>query len=675
MDVKKSLFRYPFFLFILFYLLFGCNDKKEVHQTDLDNLYAFKRTKQQQDSIAVQYTKVAQKILQSKNTLEEQDKVDSIIKQLRWGSNTSLFFKLVAVAERDAKRSDDLNRLAHLYEHIAVYYHDKQQLDSVYTYYLKAEHLYKKNSDSIALAENMYYQARLLYEVDFYEESETKLKDALAILKQIPNNPVNIEGNLLKTFYRLGDNDNERKKESLKALKGIYYRLNKDKGVYALLPKEKFVLAYSNLCGNIGLHYLELNNLSEAKKFCLEGLEYAKEMPYNQVYAHLNWLYYETLYLQGQKENIVENLKLSYDTYIKINLPFQAVLLASYIAEICQDQGQLDQSLHWLLKAYKLADDNKYYKLKKEVIEQLLKSHPNYNTQQLVVELIESSYHSEKEQNKTKESFVNIEFNSFMLTQENEALKQKINFVYVIAFGVIGGLVFILVVVRLRNKNRELKQNNDRQAKNEQILKLLLEKNTIEHEAILKERNRIAKDLHDGVINDIFTLRFNTQLFDKPEEEFKEELVKELRGIETTIRNVSHSLMQTEVFKNKSFEKLLDELVRKQNNENQTIYSFECDICLEHLSTVEKVNIYQIIQESFQNVNKHANARNCHLCVVFDKDHIIFSVKDDGLGIKQIFDRGMGVKNMKERAQSILAQLDIESQVNKGTTVLLYVPN
>lgn len=670
MLVQKPNLLFSYILLITFFFLFGCNHKPTKHQTDLDNLYAYKRTQNQKDSIADKYYQAGYKILQSTHSNDKSKQIDSLISQLRWSSNADIFFKLVKNAEEQAKEQYDIFRLAQLYENVAVYYHDKQQLDSVYTYYLKAEHLYKQGGDSIALAENVYYQARLLYEVDFLLESEKKLDYALNILKDIPENPINIEAKQLKTFYAY-ETDQE-KIQGLIILEEIYSQLKKDKGKYTILPEDKFKLAFSNLCINIALNYIELGQLSQAKSFCLEGLDYLKDIKANQLQAHLKWSYYQILYLQGEQKDIVNNLIDCYNVYIDLNLPFYAILLSCEIAEIYRKQSQPSQSLQWLLKAYELADENKYYKQKKGVIEQLLKAHPDYETQQLITELIDASYFAEEQQNKIKESFIKIKFDAFILEQDNTVLKQRIFFMYFITAGVIVTLFFVFVFVRMRNKNRELAHAYDKQLKNKQILNLLMEKNNIENEAILKERNRIAKDLHDGVINSLFTLRFNTQLLQLPNEKLKNDLITELTQLEHTVRNMSHSFAQNDLLQNKSFEKLLDELVNRQNN-NKTEYSFECDLYLEHLSNHEKINIYQIIQECFQNVNKHAYASKCKLSITLDNDHIIFSVKDNGLGIKQNSDHGIGLKNMKERAHNISAQLKIKSQLNKGTTIILYV--
>ncbi|WP_158963164.1 sensor histidine kinase [Myroides fluvii] len=675
MFFTKSL---PYFYLALMslFLFASCNHKQTKHQTDIENLYAIKRTPAQKDSISKKYEGDVDKILRLTNTVAHQTYIDSVLNGLRYASNQKAFFAITALAEHDAKKKHDLSRLAQIYEKKAVYYHDNQQLDSVYHYYLQAELLYKKTSDSLALAENVFYQARLFYEAGFDKESEVKLYQALKILQKYPNSPILIEANQLKSFYLISYKEYEA---SLSILLETYETLKKDEGKYTILPVEKYNLALSNLLGNIAMTYFDLEDYKQAEQYALEALTYYRKSPTSiQVYAHINSTYHLALYYQNQDSNIIDRLTESYQIYTKLNHPFYAIDVSIFISDIYWERNQMNQSQAWLEQAYTIANANNFYNHKKEIIENILTKHKDIQTSNLVKELIEVNYLLDSMQKETLESFAKIEYNTLILEQENETLKQRIYFVYLGAFIIIGTLLFILIYVRLKNRNKDLAHSNSQKSKNEQIMNLLIENNTIENVTILKERNRIAKDLHDGIINSIFTLRFNTQLLEIPNETLKGMLVDELVHLENKVRDISHSFSQQNIFQNKSFEKLLTELVGKQSNKNRTSFSiaFESNLCLEHLTTVQKVNIYQIIQEAFQNVNKHACASLCKLKVTTEKNCIVLSIKDNGKGIKPSTSfRGIGLSNMKERAQLIGAQLTINSDFGKGTAIHLYLTN
>lgn len=672
MFYTSSLFyRYCTF-FLLLFLISSCHHKQMTHQTDIDNLYAIKRTPEEKEVIFKKYEADVTKILELPHTANHGPYLDSILNQLRWTSNTTAFFSVYNLAERDAKKSKDYMRLARLYEDVAVFYHDNEQLDSVYAYYLKAEPLYAKSGDSLALAENIYYQARLLYNAGFDNESEAKLYKALRILKNEPTSSIYIESSQLQSFFL---SNSYKYDEALVLLFETYEKLKADEGKHLLLPAEIYPMAMANLVGNIAMSYLDLKQYDQAEKYLLEALTYYKAKEDNpiQLYALINANYHLSLYHQGKVTDILPQLIDSYTLLNELNHAIYAIDLCILISSILLDQQQLESSLAWLNTGYQLANQHHYLKQKKGALE-LIITHPlTIQTPERINELIDLSYAIERREKETKESFAKIEYKTLMIAKENEALKQKIYTISLAAFLIIGGLLFLLVFIRLKNKNKELAHTNSQKSKNEQILNLLVENNTIENSAILKERNRIAKDLHDGVINSIFTLRFNTQLLEIPNESLKGMLVDELVHLEHKVRDISHSFSQQHIFQNKSFEKLLVELVSKQSNKDKTKFSIslEPNLCLEHLTTVQKVNIYQIIQEAFQNVNKHANASLCKLKISIESHCILFKIQDNGKGIKRTSHRGIGLTNMKERAQLIEADLNILSSPEKGTEISL----
>lgn len=671
MIYKKRLAPYFFLLFIVSLLTSSCQTKQTKHKTDIDNLYAFKRTPAQKDSISKKHETAVKAFFASED--QPQEELDQLINDMRWSSNQPVFFSLINLATERAKKEKDFSRLAKVYEDVAVFYHDNQQLDSVYAYYLKAEKFYGKTGDSLALAENIYYQARLLFEVGFVNESENKLYQALKILEKTPNHPIHIESNQLKTFYIT---DITKHPEALQTLLDTYKILKKDEGKYEILPEKTYNLAMSNLLGNLGIFYQEFGQLDQAESYTLEALRYYKKSKAaEQLYAHLNTTYYNIRYEQGKEDDIIEHLTNSYAIYTRLNHPFYAIEACHEIAQKYKDFNQPEKALMWLNKAYDLADEHHFYKLKKYAVQELLFFYSDQPSTKLIQELVDLTNLLENTQVETKGRFAKIEYNSFLLEQENETLKQKIYLLYLSALVVIGSLVFFLIWFRLKSKNRELAHTNSQKSKNEQILNLLIENNTIEHVTTLKERNRIAKDLHDGVINSIFTLRFNTQLLEIPNKNLKEMLVNELIYLENKIRDISHSFAQTSIFRNKSFENLLIELVHKQSNKDKTNFSItlEDNVRLDQLSTLQKINIYQIIQEALQNVNKHAQASTCKLRIYTNDTHLIFEVKDNGSGMKKTTHRGIGLSNMTERAAIIQAELKIQSHLQEGMAIVLFL--
>ena len=86
-----------------------------------------------------------------------------------------------------------------------------------------------------------------------------------------------------------------------------------------------------------------------------------------------------------------------------------------------------------------------------------------------------------------------------------------------------------------------------------------------------------------------------------------------------------------------------------------------------------KVVFYRVAQEALNNIAKHSGARQVELHLECQTGQMNLSIKDDGLGFEpdSLPPGHMGIAIMRERASSIGASLMIESQVGRGTTVML----
>lgn len=83
-------------------------------------------------------------------------------------------------------------------------------------------------------------------------------------------------------------------------------------------------------------------------------------------------------------------------------------------------------------------------------------------------------------------------------------------------------------------------------------------------------------------------------------------------------------------------------------------------------------NIIMIFKEAVNNMVKHANATQLQLTIEKDKNEILFQLKDNGKGFTSISD-GNGLQNMSNRAQRIHGKIVLDSEINIGTTINLYV--
>ena len=257
-----------------------------------------------------------------------------------------------------------------------------------------------------------------------------------------------------------------------------------------------------------------------------------------------------------------------------------------------------------------------------------------------------------------------IEENNVVLTKKykNMIIGSIIGFLFLITF---------LVVYRLKIKNKELLFIQEQQKSNEKIYQLILNQKQQSEFVRNEERNRIAMELHDGIVNRIFTSRFNLMQLQSEQSEKKEELIKEMANTEIEIRKVSHELQQNLFFQDNSFQEAIIHLVDSQQNEFQTKFDIAIDKFIDWslVKSENKIHIYRIIQEVLNNVNKYSKADKCNVFIFKTGDKITFRILDNGIGFNPDKTKpGIGLKNIKQRIKSLNGLLKITSD-KSGTTI------
>ena len=126
-----------------------------------------------------------------------------------------------------------------------------------------------------------------------------------------------------------------------------------------------------------------------------------------------------------------------------------------------------------------------------------------------------------------------------------------------------------------------------------------------------------------------------------------------------------------------NFIKMANTLLKKQSE----ISGFKCTLSDDDLINWDeidnnvKINIYRIIQEAIQNINKYAKASIVKISFSLDKEILHLTIKDngDGFNVKNI-KKGIGLKNMASRAQKLEGTFKINSNINQGTTIEISIP-
>ena len=199
-----------------------------------------------------------------------------------------------------------------------------------------------------------------------------------------------------------------------------------------------------------------------------------------------------------------------------------------------------------------------------------------------------------------------------------------------------------------------------------------------EQTAITVERTRLARELHDAVTQTLFSANLIADVLPRiwrrnPDEGLQnlEELRQLTRGALAEMRTLLLE-MRPESLQRADIKSLLTQLSDAFIGRVRIPVDLQVlgDRALTH---DVKLVFYRVAQEALNNIAKHSGARQVTLHLDCQAGHLHLYIQDDGLG----FDAGsippghMGVAIMRERASSIGARLNIESQVGQGTKVEL----
>jgi signal transduction histidine kinase len=193
------------------------------------------------------------------------------------------------------------------------------------------------------------------------------------------------------------------------------------------------------------------------------------------------------------------------------------------------------------------------------------------------------------------------------------------------------------------------------------------------------ERRRIARDLHDIVLQDLSgalqSLRL-THLQAKKSRisiDFEEELGalgRASSGLRSAIYDLRHE-------KEQPFLESVESLV-ELNQHSQ--HEREIRLVLEEgfpvsLPAKESVELLRILQEALANVRRHSEARNVEVGLRMDDEAIVIEVADDGRGFDPGSARaGVGLSAMRERVEGLGGKIEVRSRPGEGTKVTVMVP-
>ena len=204
----------------------------------------------------------------------------------------------------------------------------------------------------------------------------------------------------------------------------------------------------------------------------------------------------------------------------------------------------------------------------------------------------------------------------------------------------------------------------------------------LERLAVLEDRERIAKELHDGVIQTLFAVGMSLQAADTGLADpaaLHERLASAVADIDWAIRDLRNFIfgLGPGGLADRQLDQALRDLIDELRRGCDLAIRVEIDPESASLLTPHAPNVLQLLRESMSNAIRHADAQTISVELGRDGDELILVVEDDGSGFDPdaASGGGRGLRNLRARAEAIGGRLDIESHRGQGTTIRLRVPS
>lgn len=566
----------------------------------------------------------------------------------------------------------DSSSMAKAYTYLGDYYRSQMVSDSAFLNYFTAEKIYLRINDELNLAKTFFVKADLQFTEADYFESEITVFKALKILKKQKN----ISNQLYDCYNLLGILYNERE-EYDKALEFHNKALLtlEDKSI----PEELQLKATS--LNNIGFVYLSMDNYSKAKIYFQKGLEQKDLFNGNtELYAMLldNLAYSKFKLKESDKlpEQFYDALKIR----DSLKLTSGIILTKIHLSEYYASKKDTLRAIQFSKQALNLSRSSNKLSNTIDALKQISIVDPE-NASIYSNEYIRLNEKLVKAERKMGEKFSRIQYETSEIKDQNSNLQEKNKtLVYVFSICTLGGLFFYVYKTQ-QAKNRELLFKQQQQIANEDIYNLMIsQQNEIELTRI-REKKKVAQDLHDGVLGRMFGIRISLDSLDKIDEADaapkRKKYLAELKHIEEDIREISHDLNREKSELINNFVVILNKLFENQQNTypSKLITSFDSHIKWELVSNMVKINLYRIIQEALQNCNKYAKADVIKIEFKSEINHLVLSILDDGVGFNvKRAKNGIGLHNIQYRAAECKGVITLKSAKGEGTLLVVKVP-
>jgi signal transduction histidine kinase len=404
---------------------------------------------------------------------------------------------------------------------------------------------------------------------------------------------------------------------------------------------------------NEALYYTSVQQFEQALKSTDKGLVIAKKYHQQQLYQQFFFRKYE---IYGQQKAYVKARQILLDIIKEGTLTANVNDRAAIYAELAKTTEHLRnyrEAFNWLTKERKVTDSINNSQIKVKINE------------------LETQYRSVKNQEKI--TSLQVQNKQAFLNARNQHL-----FNWMWALGCLFLLVtlgFVIVNTKIKYKFAAQKEINYQQQLNdlEQKQQLKVAKAMLDGEE--HERERVARDLHDGLGGMLSGVKIGLSGWTNNHAGVSDDkdllrIINQLDSSVTELRRIARNMVPETLLKF-GLEVALKDLSEFYMRDSLHI-EFQAFNIERNIALAVQLHIYRIIQELFSNAIKHARASNIMLQCSQNMETFFITLEDDGCGFDTLVlhnRKGMGLDNLKNRIAFLKGKFEIQSTVNDGTTI------
>ena len=547
----------------------------------------------------------------------------------------------------------------------------KQKIGNTYylqNNFLKAESFFKEalekaieNDFKKLIATGYRARGKLAHERGNFAEGVLLLQKALLIHKGM-NDSTNIASvlNRISVFYR----------ESKDIDSALFYNNQAIAASIVLNNKKLIGRSYRNLA----IIYTITNELNKAESFFIKALDLQSIHSREKELLFTKYQYGILLLKQKKYDLAIDILNTCKERTRKIGILKQLPHIYEKLSLAYSGNRQYKEAYQSAIEFHNLSEILRYEKENQREMEENQR------------EMEENQREMEEE---TRNKIISEREKATIL--EEKILKEKANQIKqtILIIALIIALIISIFLSRISKKKS--------------IETALLKQKTIAGKEIIDQYEKIdewiAQELHDNIGGSIAAIRLQMletlDVIKEQEEEIRKqdkeifemdlnklnhlietrsEEIEHLNEVYKNIRNLSHNLAPVS-FVGGKFVSLLQEKI-------STIFpkSIRHSIVIEpekeliQITDDLKFNVYRILQNLASNIVRHSKAKNSKIKVLGGESHLTILVEDDGIGFDPKTKHGLGLDLVQKRVLLFDGEIDIDSQINKGTTTTIMIP-